>query len=88
MRSIPAFSKKSSKGPTITSGLNKENRQRAGFTKSVYANKVSGPVSTPKGIVKGKDFGSTKTYKGGPSVPKHSGKIAPKVPPAFSKKKI
>jgi hypothetical protein len=84
MRSIPAFSKKTSNGPTITSGPNK---QRAGFTDNVKTTKVSGPVSTSKGLVKGASGFGSKTYKGGPSIPSHSGKAAKSVP-AFSKKKI
>jgi hypothetical protein len=83
MRSIPAFSKKSSSGPSVGGG-----GQRSGFTshvKSTNAGKFQGPkhmagaVHSPPTGAKGK--------MGHPAFKSHSG-AAGKSVAAFSKKKI
>ena len=89
MKSIPAFSKKTT-GGGIVSGPNK---QRAGFTPNVTATKLPKVKAAPgmAGPSKG-SFQQTKA-KGNPAHPGHKnggqgGKIGKNVPPAFSKKKI
>lgn len=89
MKSIPAFSKKTT-GGGISSGPNK---QRAGFTPNVTATKLPKIKAAPgmAGPAKG-GFSRTKA-KGNPAHPgtkssSTAGKIGKNVPPAFSKKKI
>lgn len=83
MRSIPAFSKKSSSGQTVGGG-----GQRSGFTqhvKSTNAGKAKAAPHMTATAGGGQIGGKPKT--GHPSFKSHSGAAAKSVP-AFSKKKV
>jgi hypothetical protein len=86
MRSIPAFSKKRSEGPTVGGG-----GQRTNFTdhvKSTNAGKVKavpGMAATPTKSTLSKTSGKSPVKH--PAFKSHSG-AAGKSVPAFSKKKI
>jgi hypothetical protein len=86
MRSIPAFSKKSSEGPCVYGG-----GQRSGFTPHVKATKVSGPIPIKSMAgFQGKAMmtkHSGTTHKSVPAFKSHSGSAGKSVA-AFSKKKI
>jgi hypothetical protein len=84
MRSIPAFSKKSSGGTTIGGG-----GQRSGFTqhvKTTSAGKPKGPAHMAGAAQHSAPTGA-KGKMGHPSFKSHSGQAAKSVA-AFSKKKI
>ena len=87
MRSIPAFSKKSSAGPTVGGG-----GQRAGFLDHVKSTNAGKPkpvahmaATYPTASTLGKTSGRNPVKH--PSFKSHSGKAAKSVA-AFSKKKI
>jgi hypothetical protein len=83
MRSIPAFSKKSSSGACIGGG-----GQRRGFSPNVKSTNAGKPKSPPHmaGAVHSAPTGA-KGKMGHPAFKSHSG-AAGKSVPAFSKKKI
>jgi hypothetical protein len=83
-RSIPAFSKKSSSGATVSGG-----GQRSGFTphvKSTNAGKPKGPPHMAGAAPHSAPIGG-KAKTGHPAFKSHSGAAAKSVA-AFSKKKI
>lgn len=87
-RSIPAFSKKSSSGPTVGGG-----GQRSGFTNHVKSTNAGKGKSVPHmaatyptASTLQKTSGRT-LAKGHPSFKSHSGSAGKSVP-AFSKKKV
>jgi hypothetical protein len=83
MRSIPAFSKKSSSGATVGGG-----GQRSGFTQHVKTTNAGKAKAAPHmaGAVGGGHTGA-KGKMGHPAFKSHSGQAAKSVS-AFSKKKI
>jgi hypothetical protein len=91
MKSIPAFSKKTTGGGIVT-GTGKENKQRAGFTPHVKSTTLPKPkaVKNMAATYPVKSTLSRTIAKGNPGHPaakSGSGKAAKSVP-AFSKKKI
>jgi hypothetical protein len=91
MRQIPAFSKKASTGPTITSGLGKNNKQREGFTPNVMVSKKVEPKPIKNMAArhgnKSQIGGLTPGTKGAPGSAGRKVHAAKPVP-AFSKKKV
>jgi hypothetical protein len=83
-RSIPAFSKKSSAGPTVSG-----NGQRKGFTDHVKQTKAPARKAVPGMASYSPTSGHTsaKGKMSHPAFKSHSGAAAKSVP-AFSKKKI
>jgi hypothetical protein len=93
MKSVPAFSKQKVNAPVHSSGLNKQNKQRAGFTPHVKATVLPKVHAAPGLAGPSKHGGGPKSQIGGrtPGTKGHmeGRKVhAAKTPPAFSKKKI
>jgi hypothetical protein len=84
MRSIPAFSKKSSSGPSVGGG-----GQRSGFTQHVKSTNAGKPKAPPNmaGAAPHSPPTGAKGKMGHPAFKSHSG-AAGKSVPAFSKKKV